>query len=319
MSTSNELERWLQVAPSHRVRRAMRGVYNLLSDDIDAVFPVNPSGGADYYVDGNVTTGGTGESWDSPCKTLAAAILLSNASITRSANRWWARRNRIFVVADRLVETIVLFPTKCDIIGVGSCDALLKPGIRGNHAPVTTEYYGTRWINVHFEPATAADIITLTNAGSGTEFHYCDFIGIDFAITAVSGIDSTAHELLKVMNCEFQGGFSADYIDIGDGKINGTRIMDNIMTGGAKDGVMVTGTATLTSFASRGHIANNHIQCANITISAGVTSVFNVVNNYLMTAGAFGATSHVIDLSFAVNNRLSAADAFSYIPPEPVY
>jgi len=282
------------------------------------VFPFpNPTGAQDYWVDGNVSATGSGDVITSPYKTLAEAIAASDISIALTANRWGARRNRIFVMGDRLTEDLVKFPTKCDVIGAGSLDGVAgKVGLSGNHVPIG-ESYGTRFFNIQFEPAAASDLIVVTSVASGMEFHACNFIGTFGAVTAPSAIDVTGSELMRIIGCEFQGGFSANYIDIGAGIVNGMRILDNIMSGGAKDGIMVTGTATITSFGSRGVIAGNKIQCTNITLDVNATSVFNVFDNYLMTPAAFGGTSHVIDLTYACNNRLTANDAFAYIPPEP--
>ena len=92
-----------------------------------------PKGGV-YYVDGNVAATGNG-SPDHPYATLAEAITASDASIGLAANRWWARRNRIYVCGDALSENLVKFPTKCDVIGCGSYDGF-------------TQAYGFKFKNV---------------------------------------------------------------------------------------------------------------------------------------------------------------------------
>ena len=261
----------------------------------------NPTGAADYYVDGNVSATGDG-SIDSPYSTLAEAIAASNISIALAANRWWARRNRIFVMGDRLVEDLDTWPTKCDIVGVGSCDAMPKAGLRGNHVP-TGEHYGTRWINFQFEPTTTAeDLFVLTDEGAGTEFHYCNFIGVWAAITVASAIDATAHAMLRVANCDFKGAFSANYIDFGPGDVSGTRILNNIMMGSALNGIMVTGATTTAGFSSLGVIDGNTIYCPGVTINDGDDDSFIITKNILISDAATGTDSLNIDTRWAGGN-----------------
>jgi hypothetical protein len=123
--------------------RASRNVSDFLSTN--EYF--GPKGGV-YYVDGNVAATGTG-SPDHPYATLAEAITASDAAISSSTKRWWARRNRIYACGDTLTEDLVKFPTKCDVIGCGSYDGNTMLGLYGHHAPVG-ESYGTRFFNVHF-------------------------------------------------------------------------------------------------------------------------------------------------------------------------
>ena len=277
-----------------------------------APYGKNPTGAEDYFVDGNAIISEDGTSFDAPVKTVAEAITLSNASIGNSQNRWWARRNRIFIMGDRLTETLVALPNKCDIIGLGSCDSFKMACIRGNHAIAAGN--GCRFFNVHFDPLTAADIFTFTG-GAQPEFHNCEFKAAG-AATAVSAIDITGVPYFKIINCDFIGAFSGPVIDIGAGAVNDCRIIGNYIIGGADDGISMTGTATITG-TERGLIANNYISVGVLVIDCGVTSVFDIVENTLITPGAFGATSHVIDLTYACHNKLTANDAFAYIPPEP--
>ncbi|KKL92436.1 hypothetical protein LCGC14_1884670, partial [marine sediment metagenome] len=86
----------------------------------------NPSGAQDYFVDLNVQTSGDGLGWDTAMALLSEAITASNVSIALTENRWWARRNRIFVQGDGMTENLTVLPEKCDIIGVGS-DLLPHP------------------------------------------------------------------------------------------------------------------------------------------------------------------------------------------------
>jgi hypothetical protein len=105
-----------------------------------------PKGGT-YYVDLNVAANGTG-SPDHPFSTVAAAITASNSSIGSSTNRWWARRNRIFVCGDGIDEDLTVLPEKCDIIGCGS-DLVPYPRIIGHHT-IAVAKVGCRFINMGF-------------------------------------------------------------------------------------------------------------------------------------------------------------------------
>jgi hypothetical protein len=104
--------------------------------------------GREFFVSNNfgVDTN-DGSSWDKAFKTLAAAITANNADI--AADKYgWDSRNRIYLTSGPTTETLVAFPNKCDVIGVGSCDANDKPMVTGHHAPVNAGNYGTRWINI---------------------------------------------------------------------------------------------------------------------------------------------------------------------------
>jgi hypothetical protein len=202
----------------------------------------NPSGAQDYFVDGNVSVTGNGLSLASPFVTLAEAIAASDISIALSANRWWARRNRIFIMGDTLTEDLVKFPTKCDVIGLGSYDANDKPGLYGHHAPVG-ESYGTRFINIHFKAkAHASPVITLTNEASGIKVIRCSFDGTLGTMT--SGILATASPFLEVLDCDFFGTFVTSYITFGTGEAGRTRIIGNRMLGTAAKGIVAGGGMT---------------------------------------------------------------------------
>ena len=234
---------------------------------------------AEYYVDGNVTTTGSGKA-NSPFSTLAEAIAASNTSIALTAHRWWARRNRIYCCGDTFTETLTTFPTKCDVIGVGSYDANTKCGLVGKHNP-TTEAYGTRWINMWFSAtATAAPIMTLAGASSvsGQQFLGCTFDATAGTIT--SAILSTAMHSLKVIGCDFIGALATSYISFGAGEAGSALIADNDMTGCLGKGVVLASTTT----ASWGmKLRNNFIQCAGIWVDDDADLLY-VINNRAVTA-----------------------------------
>ena len=120
--------------------------------------------GSTFFVDNNSgSDSNDGSSFERAFKTFAKAVAVNNIDIARGSDRW-ARRNTIYYCADTETATIVAFPNKCDVIGVGSYDANSKPGITGNHAPVNTGNYGTRFINMWFKaPAVATGINTANN------------------------------------------------------------------------------------------------------------------------------------------------------------
>lgn len=114
--------------------------------------------GGVYYVDLNVAATGAG-SPDHPFATLAEAITASNASIGLAANRWWARRNRIFVCGDGIDEDLTVLPEKCDIIGCGS-DLVPYPRIIGHHT-IALAKVGCRFINMGFQADGTGDMFVL--------------------------------------------------------------------------------------------------------------------------------------------------------------
>ena len=263
----------------------------------------NPSGATDYYVDGNKSASGDGLSWATAKATFAEAVTLSDISIALTANRWWARRNRIFVAGDTLTENLVKFPTKCDVIGVGSYDANTQPGITGRHLPVG-EAYGTRFYNIHFKAiAHASPIITLTSASSGIQFQSCTFDGTIGTMT--SGILATASPFLVVADCDFVGTFVTSYITFGAGESGRTRIIGNRMLGTAAKGIVCPTTVTASWMSL---IQDNTIMATGKPIDdASTTAVFYVVNNRLMTDINIGTTTagYTFDRSQACGNILT--------------
>lgn len=270
-----------------------------------------PKGGV-YYVDGNVAATGNG-SPDHPYLTLAEAITASNTSIALSANRWWARRNRIYVCGDALSENLTVFPTKCDVIGCGSYDGFTKAGLSGRHVPAS-ESYGTRWYNMHFKAvAHASPIMTLAGASSvsGTQFIGCTFDGTLGTMT--SAILATAVPFLKVIDCDFTGTFVTSYITFGAGEAGGTQILDNRMLGTAAKGIVAPGTTTASWMPV---IQGNTIMATGKPIE-DAASVFFVVNNRLMTDINIGTTTdgYSFDLSQACGNILTGLNGVAATVP----
>lgn len=276
----------------------------------------NPSGGLDYYVDGNKSVNGPdGLSWGRAFNTLATAIAASDISIAATRNRWWARRNRIFVVGDVLTENLVKFPTKCDVIGLGSYDGNKKAGLYGRHVPVG-ESYGTRFFNMHMRAvAHASPIVTLTvttgSAPSGVGFFGCDFDGTLGTMT--SAILSTAMPGLEVVDCDFFGTFVTSYITFGAGEAGRARIIGNRMLGTAAKGIVAPGTTTASWMPL---IQGNTIMATGKPIE-DAASVFFVVNNRLMTDINIGTTTdgYSFDLSQACGNILTGLNGVAATVP----
>ena len=266
--------------------------------------PLLDSSGTIYFCDGNSgNDSNNGKSWSKAKKTLASVFAASHADIARGADRW-ARRNTIFIAGDSFTETLVMLPQKTDVIGVGSKDQFKNACIRGNHAPVNAGV-GCRLINVGFEPTTAADIMTLTSVCHGAEFIGCEFRAVGGA-TAVSAIDTTACTEVKVLGCNFVGAFSGDVIDIGEGAVDGMRIIGNTIIGGANDGIVVTGTTTVTT-GRLGLIADNTIYTVACTINDGDDDTFIISGNNLVSDAATGTASLNVDTRFSANNWITDA------------
>jgi hypothetical protein len=246
-----------------------------------------------FYVDGNVTATGSG-SPDHPFATLAEAIAASDAAITSSTKRWWARRNKIFVVGDALSENLVKFPTKCDVIGCGSYDGYTKAGLSGRHLPVG-ESYGTRFFNMHFKAvAHASPIITLTNAASGFTTIGCTFDGTLGTMT--SAILATASPFLNVIDCDFMGTFVTSYLSFGTGQAGGARILNNRMLGTAAKGIVCAADMTASWMPL---IDGNVLKATGLTIDDD-SDLFFVTNNRLMTTANIGTTTDGYDFNLAL-------------------
>lgn len=263
--------------------------------------------GKTWYVNGNfgIDTN-DGRSQTAPFKTLAKAFAVSHADIATSPN--WANRNRIYISGDSFTESLVAFPQKTDVIGVGSCDGIPTARIIGSHVPVNTAY-GTRFYNIDFN-ATSGVIITETSA-TQAQYHDCIFSADG---TATTGLLLTGGTDRQIKGCEFRGwddanGFTTAAISLGTGASPRTIIEDCTITNSAK-GILVH--ASRTGAGSR--IKNCFINTSGITIDdAG--STFNVVENILVSAGNLGATSHVFAATKSARNYVTAADHVNNLIP----
>jgi hypothetical protein len=266
--------------------------------------------GSTYFVDNNSgSDSNDGSSWERAFKTLARAVTISNLDIARGSDRW-ARRNTIYYCADTETADLVAFPNKCDVIGCGSYDANTKPGITGNHVPVNSGNYGTRFINVWFKaPADASPIVTLASTSSGIQF-----INYTFSATATTtiGIQATACPFLKVIGCRFEGAFTTSYITLGAGEAGGTEIMDNVMVDAAAAAIIIDASTT-TSWA--GVIKGNFIAAATFCIDDN-SDKFYIVGNHMVSLDDDYATGLDVNAALCVGNWFTAPNVSSQYPAE---
>ena len=259
----------------------------------------------EYYVDVNAGVDtNIGLSWATALKTLAAAIVLSNAAIAAGA-AGWAARNAIFFKGgnnETDKETLITLPNKCDVIGVGSYDHRPYPVMIGNHVIGAGAYMGTRFINMGFKSLAAGGaIFTVPGTTSGLKFINC-FIDASTTVVATYGIVATAIEQLEIIGCRFIGLFSVAAIALGAGAANGLLIENNIIESGAI-GILVD--TALTTVYRDGVIRNNLFDV--------VTLVVDDVSDKLVCVGNRGATAAngSLDETFNVNALICSDNIFS--------
>jgi hypothetical protein len=268
--------------------------------------------GSTYFVDNNCgSDSNDGSSWERCFKTLAKAVAVSNVDIARGSDRW-ARRNTIYYCADTETADLVAFPNKCDVIGVGSYDANVSPGITGNHVPVNAGNYGTRFYNIWFKaPADASPIVTLASTSSGIQFINCTFSA---TATTTIGIQATASPFLKVIGCRFEGAFVTSYITFGAGEAGGTEILDNRFCDAAAKGII---TASTTSSSWAMILRGNYIEATTIIVDDDGDELW-ISKNELITAASVTGTVYAeamdVDATRVVGNWLTAANVAGPYP-----
>lgn len=276
-------------------------------------------GGTVYYVENNAGNDKyDGLSIEYPFKTLAKAISVSNTDMDRRGR--WAKRNTIYYFADTETATLTAFPNKCDVVGLGSYDANTKPGISGNHAPVNSGNYGTRFYNVWFKGvATASPIVDLTSTTSGCQFIGCTFDGV--AGTVTYAIRATASPFLKVIGCDIFGTFATGYIALGTGETAGTVIEGNFMHGSAGLGIA---TVTGTTSAYQTLVKNNVISTTGTGLCVddeanSSTGILYLLGNRFMNGATltnYAGYKGIIDPNIArcVDNICTGADISVRVP-----
>lgn len=250
----------------------------------------NPSGAQDYFVDLNVINSGDGKSWKSPFKTIAEAITASNLTIVAGENRWWARRNRIFVLGDEISEDITVLPEKCDIIGCGY-DIYPFPRVIGHWHIATTrpaagKANGCRFINMGFQATGTAEVLLAPAGCHGLTFQDCVFTASAAGNTKALAISDCAS--VKIDGCRFLSSAGA------------------LTTSVFGLAISIEGTTSIHDL----QISNNKIfATAGIAIAAGTLQGSFVNDNYIRSLGSGKAcVDSSNDVAF-VNNRIITAVA----------
>lgn len=281
----------------------------------EIVFP-NPYGAQDYYVDGNADASGDGLSWATAYKTLAEAITASNTSIALTANDWAARRNRIFVCGETLVEDLTVLPAKCDIIGSGFDGEYAYPVISGNHT-IAAAALSCRWINCGFiDTDGTADLFVIPANSHGISFLGCHFL----AKAAGSGgkaLEITTCKGIRIEDCiiGLSGAAMANIfaiaVSIEGTAIHDCRILRNHIT--ATAGIAIVEAAAV---AMGGLIAENIIRATDLAIDDN-SDDFQVINNRWMTDVDTSTSTAGYDFSIALaagNIQMGATGLCDTIP-----
>ncbi len=241
----------------------------------------NPTGAADYYVDGNVSATGDG-SIDSPFLTLAEAITASNTSIGLTANRWWARRNRIFVMGDQEIdEDLTVLPEKCDVIGIGT-DLVPYPRVIGHHI-IAAAKVGCRFINMGFINDAITDLFVIPAGCHGLQFLGGQMVPNVAGSTKALEITSSAHVIIRgveiVTNAgNHTAGIFAQAISLeGTAGSHQTRIEDCPLIR-ATEGIAIASDC----LAANTVIARNLIHATALTINDDSNLAY-VIDNRLIT------------------------------------
>jgi len=274
----------------------------------------NVVAGNRYYVDVNfgVDTN-NGSSWERPFKTLAAAIVASNANIALSS-KGWAARNQIYYKGDNneaAAETLITLPNKCDVIGVGSYDHRPTPMMIGNHVIGAGAYMGCRFFNMGFmSPAAGGVIFTVPTTTSGLAFYGCHFDGRS-TTPATKAIVATAVEQFTIKGCKFFGKYSTTTIDIGTGSSRALLIEGNQIESGA---IGITTHASMTCADAVAMIINNTFAVVTLLIDENSDKV--VIGGNRGTTSAAQTLALIIDYNSALafDNIITSASATSIYP-----
>lgn len=281
---------------------------------------VNPTGAEDYFVDGNVGTSGDGLTWDNAFDTIAEAIAASNISIALTANRWWARRNRIFILGDgEFDEDLTVLPEKCDMIGMGY-DITPYPRIQGNHA-IAAATKGVRMINLGFFTDATGDLLSLPAGCHGFEMHGC-LLHPGTTSTKAIEITSAAHVRIDGNKIMVGGGDRSRVFGLGI-SVEGLTSHDLEITNNYIDATLGIDVVESTGAHEGGLIANNFIRAAGLCID-DQSGDFQIHNNNMISAAADdgsgtggGALAVICAVAMATGNRLSCAgDLNAPYPPQ---
>jgi len=267
-----------------------------------------------YFVDVNAGLDtNDGLSWSTPLKTIAPAIVLSNANIASGAVGW-AARNAIYFKGDNneaAKETLITLPSKCDVIGVGSYDHRSYPVMIGNHVIGAGAYMGTRFINMGFRSLTAGGVIfTAPTTTSGLQFIGCYFDGRT-TTPATKAIVLTAVEEAAIIGCKFIGKYSTTTIDIGTGSSRALLIKGNQIESGA---IGITVHASMTCADAVAMILNNVFSVVTLVIDENSDKV--VIGGNRGTTSAAQTLALILDYNSALayDNIITSATVTSIYP-----
>ena len=276
----SNIQSYINYIGDPRARRSIRSIYNSIEEDIAAVsYYPNPSGAQDYFVDLNVSASGNGKSWGKAFGTIAEAITASNTSIGLAGNRWWARRNRIFVQGDVITESLTVLPEKCDIIGVGT-DLRAFPRVYGQHT-ISLAKVGCRFINMGFVSNAAGVMMTIPLSSHGFSLIDCQFEAASAGITKGLMITSCAHTRFIGNKFTVGAGSMTNILGLAmslEGTVlHDTYIEDNHITATLGISVVEAGAAAMGSL-----IKGNTLRTTGIAIDDN-SDDFQVVDNRWMT------------------------------------
>lgn len=268
-----------------------------------AIFPDN---GTAFYVDGNAGVDtNDGKSWATAVKTIAAGIALADDDIALTNH--WDRRNRLFINGGAYTESLVRFPEKTDIIGVGNTDFLAKAKIIGVQVPAAA-VMGCRFINIAFQNVTAANTVDIMASCHGISFINCDFLG-NGTTTCALEINDCADVL--VQGCHFYGVSDSSLKQLIGIQIKGTatntnlRILDNIIV--AAVGIVIDDTNVVD-----GIIAGNFLDVTTLAIDENADRL--LVANNMWVSAAVVAGSYDLATTRCVGNWATGSDAQRMVP-----
>ncbi|GAG07131.1 unnamed protein product, partial [marine sediment metagenome] len=203
--------------------------------------------------------------------TLAYAITVSNANINTKAG--YNSRNRIYLKGDACAEDLTVGATKCDIVGVGSCDAEPRARITGEHTFTGSgTQMGMRFFNIEFYNDDASPIFTLTTP-YGIEWHNCWFTQQSTCTNAIVTAGATATNIV-IKSCQFRP------------QNNNTRF--------------VTSAIDLSAVLTYGFVMENCIVEGAIALDIDSTSCFqSYVRNCLFIATTFCVDDESDDVVYA--------------------
>lgn len=277
----------------------------------------NPSGGADFYVNSNLSaTAGDGSAWPLAFKTLAEAITASNAKIALSAadggRVYWAAENNIFYKGDSNTEVLTTLAHKCNIWGVGSGGGHRRRAtIVGEHIIGAVGYVNCNFIGMGFLPATnAGDLFTLPKELNGLKFFDCDFESENGVAIAGSAFTIVGGNNMVIDGCRFGVKFTDSVIEFTSSGSSEQMIIKNNLIRGADKGIEFIAGLTASTPLAGPLVEGNTIQTTAICIEDADQSIVWVVRNNCITAaddGTAGVGIIKCNVKRALDNKVSSA------------